>query len=230
MECQLKICQSQNLSLSLKELHIFSKRFEFVGINVCPNGNRPAMSKHQLLYHWPLPVIVRNVAKFVGFMQVYLRFIPNFEVRIAPLHKLMREEYTKPLGAKWTLITIGAWNNMREVVLKDLCLHQYDHWKLLVLRTDFSAEGFRYAACQPADNNASMQAMHQCMHGGSFNFMTMDLTTLLHLVAFGCCRMRGNEKPLHSHLGEAFAGDVAINKSVTCVSTSNLYGLQTTMH
>ena len=46
MECQLKVCQSQNLSLSLRKSHIFPKRFEFVGIDVGPNGNRPAMSKH----------------------------------------------------------------------------------------------------------------------------------------------------------------------------------------
>jgi hypothetical protein len=38
-ECQRKICQLQNLSLSLKKLHIFPKQFEFVGIYVCPNGN-----------------------------------------------------------------------------------------------------------------------------------------------------------------------------------------------
>jgi len=43
------ICQAYRLSLSLKKSRIFSKRFEFVGIDVCPDGNRPAMSKHQLL-------------------------------------------------------------------------------------------------------------------------------------------------------------------------------------
>jgi hypothetical protein len=41
MECQLCICQSQNLSLSLKKSHIIPKRFEFVGVNVSPDGNRP---------------------------------------------------------------------------------------------------------------------------------------------------------------------------------------------
>jgi hypothetical protein len=55
MECQLRVCQSQNLSLSLRKSHIFPKRFEFVGIDVGPDGNRPAMSKHQLLKHWPTP-------------------------------------------------------------------------------------------------------------------------------------------------------------------------------
>ncbi len=54
--------------------------------------------------------------------------------------------------------------------------------------------------------------MHQYMHGESFDFMTKDSTAMLHPVIFGCCRTRGNEKRLHSHLGEAFAGDVAINK------------------
>jgi hypothetical protein len=122
MECQSKICQSQNLSLSLKKLHIFPKQYEFVGIDACPDGNQPAMSKHQLLHHWPLPVIVCNVAKFDGFMHFYSRFTPNFEVRIAPLCKIMREEYTEPLGAKWTLIPIAAWNDMRKAVLNDPCL------------------------------------------------------------------------------------------------------------
>jgi hypothetical protein len=101
---------------------------------------------------------------------------------------------------------------MRHAILSNPCLRRYDHRKLLVLRTDFSAEGFGYAALQPADDDVSLQAMHQCMTGGSFNFMTQDSTATLHPVAFGCRRTVGNEKRLHSHLGEAFALDYAINK------------------
>ena len=54
--------------------------------------------------------------------------------------------------------------------------------------------------------------MHRCMTGGSSDFMTKDSTATLHPVAFGCRRTVGNEKRLHSHLGEAFALDYAINK------------------
>jgi hypothetical protein len=67
IECQLCLCQSYQLLLSLRNSHIFPKRFKFVGIDVCLDGNRPAMSKHQLLEHWPKPEIVRDVAKHVGF-------------------------------------------------------------------------------------------------------------------------------------------------------------------
>jgi hypothetical protein len=81
-----------------------------------------------------------------------------------------------------------------------------------VLCTDFSAKRFGYVALQPADNDASLVAMHWNMQGGSFDFMTRDSTTTLHPVAFGCHCMQGNEKCLHSHLGEAFALDYAINK------------------
>jgi hypothetical protein len=80
MECQLRVCQSYQLSLSLRKSHIFPKRFEFVGIDVCLDGNCPAMSKHQLFEHWPQPETVRDIAKLIGFAQFYSKFIPNFEL------------------------------------------------------------------------------------------------------------------------------------------------------
>jgi hypothetical protein len=49
IRCQLKVCQAYHLSLNLRKSHFFPKHFEFVGIDVCVNGNRPAKSKHTLL-------------------------------------------------------------------------------------------------------------------------------------------------------------------------------------
>jgi hypothetical protein len=89
IECQLCICQSYQLLLSLRKSHIFPKCFEFVGINVCLDGNHPAMSKHQLLKHWPQPEIVHDIAKLVGFAQFHSKFIPHFELQIVPLCNLI---------------------------------------------------------------------------------------------------------------------------------------------
>jgi hypothetical protein len=77
MECQLQVAQSQNLSLSLKKLHNFLKHFEFFRINVCPKGNCPAMSKHQLLQHWPMLVLYATWPRLSGLFnstQGYLYF------------------------------------------------------------------------------------------------------------------------------------------------------------
>jgi hypothetical protein len=45
-----------------------------------------------------------------------------------------------------------------------------------------------------------------------FSFMTKDSVAVLHPVAFGAGRCRRNEVRLHSHLGEGFSGDWAMNK------------------
>jgi hypothetical protein len=84
-----------------------------------------------------------------------------------------------------------AFTYMRHAILKDPYLRRYDHRKLLVLSTGFSAKGFAYIALQPADNNVSLAAMHCSMNGGSFDFMTKDSAAILHPVAFGCRCMPG---------------------------------------
>jgi hypothetical protein len=113
MECQLGDCQAYQFSLSLRKSCIFSKRFEFVSIDVCPDGNCPTMSKHQLLEHWPHPVFIRDNAKIAGFAQFYGMFIPQCELRIAPLRDLITKlEYTKPVVPHWTTATQDSFDNI----------------------------------------------------------------------------------------------------------------------
>jgi len=49
--------------------------------------------------------------------------------------------------------------------------------------------------------------------GSDFAFMTKEAKGVLRPVTFGGRRCQGNETHLHSHLGEGFAGDWAINKN-----------------
>ncbi len=170
------------------------------------------MSKHQLLEHWPMPIIICDVTKFVAFIQFYSRFIPNFEIQITPLRIILCEEYTMQLKSLWTQEAQHTFTDICHAVLKDPCLQQYNNCKLLMLHTDFSSKRFGYVALLPADNNASLAAMHRNMQGGSFGFITKDSTATLHPVAYGCRCTQGNKKCLHSHLGEAFELDYAINK------------------
>jgi hypothetical protein len=56
------------------------------------------MSKYQLLKHWPQLESVRDVAKIIGFAQFYSKFIPQFELWIAPLCNLTTKlEYINPV-------------------------------------------------------------------------------------------------------------------------------------
>ena len=67
LRCQLRVCEAYRLSLKLGKCLFFAPWVEIIGIDVCPDGNRPAMSKFELITGWPDPVTVRNVTKLVGF-------------------------------------------------------------------------------------------------------------------------------------------------------------------
>jgi hypothetical protein len=122
IRCQLKVCQAYRLSLNLCKSHFFPECFEFVGINVCANGNWPAKSKHNLLLTWPGPEFVRDVAKFIGFCQLYSLFVHHFELRIAPLRKLTKHEYTNSIKPLWMDAAHTAWEDMRTAIVSNPCL------------------------------------------------------------------------------------------------------------
>ena len=213
MRCQLQVCQAYNLSLKLSKSHIFPQRFEFVGVDVCADGNRPAQSKHVILQQWPEPFEVRCVAKFVGFAQFYSRWIPNFELRIPALRSIITDnEYGDPIGPHWTSAAKAAFDDIRMALLSDPVVKRFDHTKLVVLRSDFSSFGFGFVLLQPGNNHESIDAAAAYRAGKGFSFMDKDSKAVLHPICFGARRTRGNETRLHSHLGEGFAGDYAINK------------------
>jgi hypothetical protein len=88
----------------------------------------------------------------------------------------------------------------------------FNHQCLIVLRTDFSSRGMGYVVCQPGNDDTSNAAMNAYQSGTNFSFMTTSSTAVLHPVAFGARRCCGNKVRLHSHLGEGFSGDYAMNK------------------
>jgi hypothetical protein len=196
----------------MKKSHFFPKLLEFIGIDVSPNGNQPAMSKHELLKHWPIPEYVRDVASFVGFLQFYSKFIPHFKVRVDPLRQIMQRDYTELVGNLWTSDTRATFNDLCNSILCNPCLRRFNQKRLTVLRTDFLLKGFGYVVCQVDNNDVSLALASQFMSGNGFHFLIKTNGGVLYLIAFGSRRTRGNERHLHSYLVEGFCGDWAMNK------------------
>ncbi len=115
-------------------------------------------SKHNLLTTWPAPEFVHNVAKFIGFCQFYSCFIHHFKLCIAPLRDLTKHEYTNPLGPLWMDTAQATWDDMKNAIIDEPCLQQFNYRKLVVLRTNFSALGFGYVFLQPGNDDALIQA------------------------------------------------------------------------
>ena len=166
LTCQLEVCMSQNLSLSLKKCLFCQERVEFVGHDVCEDGNRPAQSKHELLKTWPTFQVARDIASFLGFLNFYSQYIPYFEQRVAllrPLASLEMEESVSKLMKKEQL---AAREDMITAVISDPCVDRFNPKKRSYLMMDASKLGYGYNFCQPNDDPASIAAMEREMAGG----------------------------------------------------------------
>ncbi len=106
----------------------------------------------------------------------------------------------------------NSFNDIKLAILSDPCLKHFDHNRLIVLRSDFLLKGSGYVVCQPGTDTALTIAMDAYCSGLDFSFMTNDSAAVLHPAAFGARRCCGNEVRLHSHLGEEFSSDWALNK------------------
>ncbi len=155
-----------------------------------------------------------DVAKFIGFAQFYSKYIHHFELMIIPLRELTaKREYTDPVAGIWTEACQRSLDDICEAIISNPCLLCYNRDRLVILCTDFSALGFGYVVCQAGTEEALEAAMKAYCLGSDFNFMTKESSATVRPVAFGGRQCRGNEVRLHSHLGECFAGDWAINKN-----------------
>jgi hypothetical protein len=124
--------------LNLHKSYIFPLLSNFVGINI---RSRPAQLKHTLLKTWPAPETVRDIAKFIGFAQIYSRFIPNFKLRIAPLRSITKQEFTNPIALFWSNAAQASLNDMKNAILADPCILRFDYRKLIVVHKGFCASG-----------------------------------------------------------------------------------------
>jgi hypothetical protein len=135
-----------------------------------------------LLKTWPAPETVRDVAKLIGLAQFYLHFIHNFELRIAPLRKITKQEYTDPVVQYWSNAAQNSLDAMKNAILADPCVLHFDYWKLIVLWTNFLCLGFGWVLCQPGDNKASNKTVQEYRSGKGFNFMTKESSAILRSV------------------------------------------------
>ena len=116
---------SQNLSLSLKNIY-FVLWMEFVGHDVCIDGNRPAHSKHTFLKTWPPFKMARDIHSFLGFMNFCNSYIPYFEQRVESLRDLAKLDLDTEVASLMAGEHHKARKDMIMAILSDPCVARWD--------------------------------------------------------------------------------------------------------
>jgi hypothetical protein len=54
---------------------------------------------------------------FIGLAQFYSRFIHNFELRVAPLREITKQEYTNPVAQYWSTAAQNSLDVIKYAIL-----------------------------------------------------------------------------------------------------------------
>ena len=216
LHCIAKVSRKYHLTWKLKKCRWFPKEVEFVGVDLSIEGNRPAKSKTSLLQRWKYPTTARQIMSFIGFAIFYLRWLPYFEFKVAPLRQIIREasnldEKFKP--GMFQQLHKNIFDAIRSSILDRPILQRADRNKRFYLKTDFSAIGIGFALCQPSNDEESIKAMNQEIKGEECKFEESLNGLRLLPIVFGSRKTVGNEKHFHSYPGECLAAVWAIGKN-----------------
>jgi hypothetical protein len=209
--CFCEVHVKFRISFKGKKCSFFMDRFEWIGIDVCTAGNRPAQSKFELVRDWITPSNATALSSFLGLVGFYSRFIPNFEQVCQPLRQLLRKYYRKPFPADaWTATHESCFATLKTAILRDPCLARFDEQLPVFLKTDWSKSGMSYILMQPASDEDSLKALQILEAGGENLFDSLMHGARLRPVRFGSRQCSDREQHFHSFVGEAVTGQWAI--------------------
>lgn len=125
------------LQIDIKKCKINVKSIKFLGLVITTDGIKMDLAKLKAIENQPVPKNVKEIYRFVGFINFYKRFIKNFGSIIMPLTHLMKKD------------TLFSWNNEHESVFnlikqkfqEDVILQHFDWDRPARLETDTSDQG-----------------------------------------------------------------------------------------
>ena len=82
--------KAAGLKLKPSECDMFKQQINYLGHVVSKEGVSTDPEKIKAVTEWPQPTMVTEVRSFLGFVNYYRRFIPNFSKVAKPLNKLLQ--------------------------------------------------------------------------------------------------------------------------------------------
>ena len=136
-ECYCRGYLKYRTTLKLKKCDFLKKRFEFVGHDILQNGNTTASSKYDRINDWKLPASADSLHSFVSLCNFYNKFIPYFELKVAPLRSLYIKYNHKNIPDKeWTPELQKLFSSLKQDLTSEPLLARYDSTKPIFLKTD----------------------------------------------------------------------------------------------
>ena len=125
LEIVLSRLQEHELYVSPRKCEFMKDNIDFLGMFVGKDGIRVNPEKVQIIMTWPKPNSLTDLRSFLGLLQFFRRFIPNFAKIASPLTDLTKKESGIH---KWDLQCNIAFKSLKETMISAPILVSPD-WK-----------------------------------------------------------------------------------------------------
>ena len=123
-----------DLKLSKRKCCLLKAHVQYLGHYISGSGLEPVPEKLENLKRMPPPTDITGVRKFLGFIGYYRKFIPQYSDIARPLINLTHKDEV----FDWSGACQGAFEMLKEALLKEPILNYPDPSKPYVLYTDAS--------------------------------------------------------------------------------------------
>ncbi|KAK3548960.1 hypothetical protein QTP70_021657 [Hemibagrus guttatus] len=128
-----------HLYVKLEKCEFHRTTATFLGYVISQRGVEMDMVKVRAVTDWPAPTTVRELQRFLGFVNFYRRFIRNYSSVAGPLTSLLRG---KPKRLAWTDQARAAFQQLKESFTSASILRYPDPDLPFVVEVDASSNGF----------------------------------------------------------------------------------------
>ena len=130
----LDILRSNNLFAKMEKCHFCQEEITFLGYIIGKHGLKMDPAKTRSISDWAVPTSVKELQVFLGSVNFYRRFIPDFADLTQPLTHLLKK------GAlwDWTEARHTAFLSLKEAFSKEVILKNPDDNKPFIVETDAS--------------------------------------------------------------------------------------------
>ncbi|UYV77109.1 hypothetical protein LAZ67_14003339 [Cordylochernes scorpioides] len=94
-----KFCLEENLQLNLKKCNFYQNEIDFLGYHITAGTYTPNIKNAEIINAIRTPINVKTLQSFLGAVNVYHKFIPEYARLRHPLNQLLKK------NAKWLLLT-----------------------------------------------------------------------------------------------------------------------------
>lgn len=136
----LERLRSAGLILDVTKCEFHITEVPYLGFIISTHGFKMDTARIKTILEWPQPTCLKDVQSFfLGFTNIYRRFIYSYSTLVLPLVNLTK----KNTPWSWIDHTQQAFDNLRSALTSDIILLHYDPELPIVVVTDAS-DYFRY--------------------------------------------------------------------------------------